>query len=189
LEECADGLTVADHDTGLLWEVKTGTFDVALPASGFCETAGCPDAHDVNNRYAWSIVSPDPNGNAFTDFLAKLNDSSQPATWSSGSPASIGTQLGGCFADHCNWRLPTIAELLTIFDSCSPVLNICIDPVFGPSTGSSAVWSATELPDPTSSTQAWAAFEVLSGVFVGAIQSAKEGSRFVRAVRAGSCEH
>jgi hypothetical protein len=73
LEACPDGLTVADHDTGLLWEKKTGT-PVGFPGV-ICESAGCPDPHDVANAYEWSNVSPDPNGNAFTDFLAKLNDS------------------------------------------------------------------------------------------------------------------
>ena len=62
LEACADGLTVADHDTGLLWERKTGTFDASFPASGKCESApgGCPDPHDVNNRYYWSLTGTDP---------------------------------------------------------------------------------------------------------------------------------
>jgi hypothetical protein len=82
-------------------------------------------ANDVNNRYEWSNVAPDPNGNAFTDFLAKLNDSSQPATWSSSSAGSVGTQESGCFADHCDWRLPNVAEIQTILD-CEAALPASI---------------------------------------------------------------
>ena len=59
LEACANGLTVADHDTGLLWEKKTGT-PVNHVDSVICETAGCPDPHDVANVYEWSAA--DPNG-------------------------------------------------------------------------------------------------------------------------------
>ena len=179
LEACADGLTVADHDTGLLWEKKTGT-PVAFPGV-VCETAGCPDPHDVANAYEWSNVSPDPNGNAFTDFLAKLNDSSQPATWSSSSSGSVGTQATGCFADHCDWRLPNVVEIQTILD-CS-LGAPCIDPLFGP-TASSFYWSASSFA--TNPDRAWTASFNDGFVSVG---SSKTVDRFVRAVRAGSCTH
>jgi hypothetical protein len=181
LEACADGLTVADHDTGLLWEKKTGT-PVDFASRVLCETAGCPDPHDVANAYKWSIAFPDPNGGAFTDFLAKLNDSSQPATWSSpgflNSP-SVGTQTTGCFADHCDWRLPNIVELQTILD-CSFGAP-CIDPLFGP-TASSFYWSASNLA--INPNNVWfAIFD--SGI---ASPNATGGNVFFsRAVRAGSC--
>jgi len=180
LEACADGLTVADHDTGLLWEKKTGT-PVNFASRVLCETAGCPDPHDVANAYEWSNVAPDPNGNAFTDFLAKLNDSSQPATWSSGSSVSIGTQTSGCFADHCDWRLPNVVEIQTILD-CS-FGNPCIDPLLGP-TASSRYWSASSLA--TFPTTAWGA-SFSNGLVNGSLT--KTNGLFVRAVRAGSCEH
>jgi hypothetical protein len=128
-------LTVADHDTGLLWEKKTGA------AAGACNEAGdpcpgglvcnfarrcvkdcaefvagpppntatydCSDPHDVNNAYAWGT---DPIGvggiglgygfgSTEGDFLRRLNGTFDPDTAS------------GCYAGHCDWRLPAISEL------------------------------------------------------------------------------
>ena len=60
-EACANGLTVADHDTGLLWEKKTD--DSTL--------------HDKDNAYNWSTGTNNPDGTAFTVFLASLNDTTQ----------------------------------------------------------------------------------------------------------------
>jgi len=56
-QACADGLTVADTATGLLWERKTTTGDV----------------HDVTNTYTWSSTGTLADGTAFTVFLAGLN--------------------------------------------------------------------------------------------------------------------
>jgi hypothetical protein len=178
LEVCPDGLTVADHDTGLLWEKKTGT-PVAFPGIN-CVAAGCPDPHDVANVYKWSNTGSTPDGNAFTDFLAKLNDSSQPATWSSSSASSIGTQTSGCFADHCDWRLPNIVELQTIRD-CG-FGNPCIDPLFGPTAGSVGYWSASSVA--AGPVAAWFIF-FDPGSPIGNVT--KTFRIFVRAVRAGSC--
>lgn len=137
-EDCGDG-TVADHQTGLLWEQKTGT---AVPGSFInCETAGCPDPHVVDNAYEWSNTGVDPDGGAFTDFLARLNGQFDPVA------------ATGCFADSCDWKLPKISELQTILigphaapgqaTTCSA--TPCIDPDFaavGGPTGSSGYWSA-----------------------------------------------
>jgi hypothetical protein len=54
-----------------------------------------------------------------------------------------GTTISGCFAGHCDWRLPTSAELQTILLAPFPCgTNPCIDPIFGP-TQSFDYWSAT----------------------------------------------
>jgi hypothetical protein len=86
------GATVIDLQTGLEWEKKVaadGAQDYANP-------------HDVDNDYTWCVgVSTTCNaegspldGTIATDFLAKLNGSSGP-----------------CYQSHCDWRLPTLAEL------------------------------------------------------------------------------
>jgi hypothetical protein len=173
-EACADGLTIADPQTGLLWEMKTG--DANAP-DVFCETApgGCPDPHDVNNLYEWSNVLPDPNGNAFTDFLTKLND---PFFGS----AAAATEVTGCFAGRCDWRLPNVVEIQTIVD-CS-FGNPCIDPLFG-STESGEYWSASTDSSRPQPDNAWDA-DFLGIGFVGS--TGKPSDLFVRAVRTGSCD-
>ena len=48
----------------------------------------------------------------------------------------VSTPITGCFANHCDWRLPSIVELQGIFDAsapgCAPDSGQCIDPIFGP---------------------------------------------------------
>ena len=163
----------------MLWAKRTGSFDPSFPASGICETApgGCPDPHDVNNRYEWSSTGgtgTEPDGNAYTDFLEKLQD---PFFGS----AAAATEVTGCFAGRCDWRLPNIVEISTILD-CS-FGNRCIDPLFGP-TASSRYWSASS--SATSPNVAW--FADFNDGFVGNdFDGIKTFDVFVRAVRAGSC--
>ena len=57
---CADGVTVEDNVTGLLWERKTTTGDV----------------HDVTNIYTWSSTGTAADGPLYTVFLAGLNGAS-----------------------------------------------------------------------------------------------------------------
>jgi hypothetical protein len=137
----------------------------------------------VNNRYEWSNVLPDPNGNAYTDFLARLNGVFNPV------PAT------GCFANRCDWRLPEISELQTILvgseaapaqaATCS--VAPCIDPAFaavGGPTASSGYWSESSVAgDPL---YAWGASFVNGLVNFNGLTS-KTNDFFVRAVRVGSC--
>jgi hypothetical protein len=184
-EDCGDG-TVADHQTGLQWEKKTGTVGSFVTCE--IEPAGCPDPHIVNNLYEWSNTGTAPDGGAFTDFLTKLNDPvfGQAATMS---------DVTGCFAAHCDWRLPNITELRTILigpnaapgqaTTCSAAP--CIDPGFaavGGPTGASYTWSAsTSAAIPSF---AWSAsFSIIADVLFN--DKSSPGDDYVRAVRAGSC--
>ena len=85
--------TVTDHQTGLQWETKTSSDDIQDFAN----------PHDADNTYPLSAVPGGtlPDGSAFTDFLVRLNGASDDGS----------ATLSGCFAGHCDWRLPTIGEL------------------------------------------------------------------------------
>jgi hypothetical protein len=147
--------TVTDNQTGLMWEKKT--------------VAGTGDVHDETNTYSWSTSTGDssPDGTLNTTFLVTLNlDAS-----SAGSST--------CFANHCDWRIPTIVELQTILlgpYSCGT--SPCIDPTFGP-TQASVYWSSSSLAGTTN--YAWG-IDFNNG-FVH--QFNKGTSNYARAVRGG----
>ena len=138
--------TVSDLNTGLMWEKQTGT--VGGTSTGRVD--------DVNNTYTLADGTPPlmpPTGvTAFTVFLGTLNG---VAPYNSGSPGPI----TGCFASHCDWRLPSIVELQAIVDTsaigCSAETGPCIDPTFGP-TQSGLYWATTTVAD--SPDGAWAVY-------------------------------
>lgn len=158
--------TVTDYVTGLMWEQKDDNGGI----------------HDKDDVYTWSSGSPyDPDGTAFTVFLDTLN----------GGATGVGdcdsgdrlTQNGG-FAGHCDWRLPTIAELRTILLGPAPcTTSSCIDEdVFGPTASvPSLYWSAT-----SSSSSAAFAWVVIFPNGVGNFPLEKAAELLhVRAVRGG----
>jgi len=167
-EACANGLTIADHQTGLLWEKKTGTF--TTPVSCHTSPEGCPDPHDVNNRYRWSTTGTTADGEVFSDFLSKLND---PFFGTATTPADV----TGCFDGHCSWRLPNVVELQTLLD-CSGG-SPCIAAVFG-ETVASNYWTAS-----LNATTAWTVY-----FSNGAVNPAgfNTNATFARGVRTGSCD-
>jgi hypothetical protein len=111
--------TVTDNVTKLQWEKKDaadGVVDYSNP-------------HDVDNTYTWGNLAGCtyvgcPNGTAFSDFLGQLNYCVSDGTT---------TDVPG-FAGHCDWRLPTIEELETLYEPTAPTCGggPCIDPTLMP---------------------------------------------------------
>jgi len=146
--------TVTDVATGLTWEKKDDLGGI----------------HDKDDLYAWSATGTAPDGAAFTGFLATLNNGT----------SGDGTTIGGCFAGHCDWRLPTSAELQTILLEPSPCgTSPCIDPIFG-ATQSSDYWSITSSTDGDPD-GAWIVYFDDGGMSI----DTKVFGSYVRAVRGG----
>ncbi len=169
LADNGDG-TITDSQTGLTWEKKETSVGSGLDYA---------NPHDVDNTYTWSGAAPweAPTGTAFTDFLYRLN----------GGTSTDGTSTSGCFVEHCDWRLATVEELLTIRDmNCSQgepctAWDNADTAAFG-TTASWYYWSVTNLAG--SPAGAWGAFLGFSasGVFNG-----YKGTGYqVRAVRGGN---
>jgi hypothetical protein len=112
--------TLTDNQTGLMWELTTSTCSGEITC--------------YSNVYTWSTGDGNPDGTLYTTFLATLN-----------SDVSV-TGTSTCFANHCDWRIPNMAELQTIFVSadCNSGSSFatCIDPAFGP-TSLALNWSST----------------------------------------------
>lgn len=134
-----NGSTMTDRLTLLTWEKKSGPAD---------NTENSGDARDPDNTYALTFDNDD-DGAAYNDFLADLN-------------------AGPGFSDANSWRLPTLAELLTI-------RNV---PEIGASFPS---WYWSRSVDQTNSGQAWR-----TNWGTGEIQTAPKWSvNLARAVRGG----
>ena len=158
VQECGDG-TLVDLATGLHWEMKHAS-------------DGGPDftnPHDVDNQYSWTSladeIAEDPDGTLFVDFLKKLNER--------------GEATGRCFAGHCDWRLPKVAELISIRqEHCTRPQ--CVDAEYGPNKGS-RYWSGDTVEGRPN--LAWAV-----KFFAGrANRTQKKFALYARAVRAGTC--
>ncbi len=136
--------TLTDNQTGLMWEEQS--------------TQNCAYASNcVNTTYAWTMSTPYANGPLFEEFVAGLNggDYYEPAV--SQYPA-IGLELHTniyptaglpCFANHCDWRVPTLPELQTIVfhnEVCGVLPGYpCINPVFG-ATQAAPYWTSSSDP-------------------------------------------
>ena len=151
--------TVCDSATGLMWEKKLAC---AEPTNPRC----------VANRYTWSSYPPEPNGTLYRDFLQRLNDLVTPND-GTGTP---------CFAEHCDWRVPTVAELrsvvLAAFPNC--VARPCVDPALGPTAGQ--YWSSTATA--TDPSTAWVV-DLDDGQVFGPLLAQRVYVYFARAVRGG----
>jgi len=146
--------TVSDLNTGLMWEQTTSTCTGEVTC--------------YINAYLWSTGGNLADGTAFTSFLATLNNGDSIY-------GGVSTPIMGCFANHCDWRLPSIVELQGIVNtSDSPT----IDPIFGP-TQSGLYWSATT--DYGYPSLAWLV-DFLDGTLFGGY---KPSRYYVRAVRSG----
>ena len=119
--------TISDTKLGVMWEKKTGT------VGGF---AKLNDPHNVNARYEWSTDANQPNGSAFENFLYSLNHET----------SADGQTITGCFANHCDWQVPSVDDLKSIIDKnapgCAKGTGPCIDPIFG-ATAADNYWSYT----------------------------------------------
>jgi hypothetical protein len=154
--------TVTDHLTGLQWEKK----------DNLDSSQNIFDVHDADDYYQLGLTGGSPDGSAYVNFLFGLNNGVS-------TDGGAMTPITGCFAGHCDWRLPSVVELQGIVDAtqgvCGGGSGACIDPVFGP-TQANYYWSATSN---LSGEGAW-----LVSFFDGSVTtSAQTLNHYVRAVR------
>ena len=157
-----NGNSITDNLTGLQW-VETNDAD---GVENFL------NPQDADNMYSWSSSGSAADGTVFRDYVQALN-----ACTSSGPPP---TPVFEGFAAHCDWRLPTPAELQTILLAPFPCgASPCIDPIFGP-TAPSPYWTSNTFAG--GSGNAWFIDFNNGSAFV----NDKTVRLFARAVRGGS---
>jgi len=160
--------TISDKVTGLMWEMKISQID----PGGNCadSTIAYRSTRCVNTDYKWTSTGLAADGTLFTDFLARMN--------------CLISENGTCpnsLAGHSDWRIPTIAELMTILDltasNCGS-LGACINANFGV-TYVGGYWSSTN--HGLAAGDAWAV-DFSSGI----VATVPKGNGFpARAVRGG----
>jgi Protein of unknown function (DUF1566) len=119
--------TLTDNQTGLMWEIETTTCNREVT----CYTT----------MYSWTGAGSAADGQLFTTFLPGLNGGDY---YSTSAGEDVSPAPGNCFANHCDWRIPTEPELQTIVDPECSSGPPCIDPAFGP-TQPSDYWSSSTL--------------------------------------------
>ncbi|MCC6848317.1 MAG: DUF1566 domain-containing protein [Deltaproteobacteria bacterium] len=147
------GPRFVDHGNGTMTDALTGLQWELKTDDG--------SLHDQDNVYSWSAGIHEATGTVFTAFLTTLN--------------------GSCFAGHCDWRLPTRAELQTLMVPSYPCTTPpCVDlGVVGP-TASAFYWSSST--NPTGDGFVWGV-QFASGVFGAYPKSLEAAARAVRSVR------
>lgn len=163
--------TVTDKATGLMWEVQT----VACTGEVTCYT----------NSYDWSSTADLADGTLFTIFIAGLNGGDYYSP-SQGQIVNANTNPLTCFANHCDWRIPTLAELNSLVELYANGCNAgasCIDIALYP-TQASPYWSSSAWAGAPSS--AWTINfydgSVLANSKIFGVNTAVTYARAVRAV-------
>jgi hypothetical protein len=158
------GPTIIDNETGLEWEKKISDNGVG----------NLTEPHDADNVYTWAQFLSVPNGSVFMDFLVRLNTPT-----GAGANSHLGPTATGCYANHCDWRLPTVEEVATILKGDNPDCPApCLYPEFDPPL-EGRYWTLSTATSDTNN--AWTV-DVAIGAFATRV---KTQQHFARAVRGG----